>query len=78
MLKKDYNYDIEDPKVARYIMSEYNLLGLIICDESIETAKMLYHGNEGFELNPYSFLNRENNDSKAYKEVINLVNQTRR
>lgn len=75
MLKKEFNYNIEDPKIAKYIMSEYNLLGLFICDESIEVAKVLYHGNDSFETNPYSFLNRENNDSKAYKEVINLVNQ---
>ena len=78
MLKKEYNYDIEDAKTAKYIMSEYNLLGLVICDESIEVAKILYHGNDSFEHTPYTFLNRENNDSKAYKEVINLVNKTGR
>ena len=54
-------------------MNEY-----FICDESIEVAKILYHGNDGFEQNPYSFLNRENDNAKAYKDVINLVNQTRR
>ena len=78
MLKKDYNYDVEDPKIARYIMTEYNLLGFIICDESVETAKILYHGNAGFELTPYTFLNRENDSAKAYKEVINLMNTQRR
>lgn len=78
MLKKEYNYDIENPKTARYIMEEYNLLGLIICDESIEVAKILYHGNDSFEQTPYSFLNRENDSSKAYKDVINLVNQSSR
>ncbi len=78
MLKKEYNYNIEDFRIARYIMEEYNLLGFIICDESIEVAKILYHGNDGYEQVPYSFLNRENNDSKAYKDMINLFNQTRR
>ena len=78
MLKKEYNYNIEDNKTARYIMSEYNLLGLIICDESIEIAKILYHGNDGFEQIPYSFLSRENDNAKAYKDVINLVNKTGR
>lgn len=78
MLKKEYNYNIEDNKTARYIMSEYNLLGLIICDESIEVAKVLYHGNDGFEQIPYSFLSRENDNAKAYKDVINLVNKTGR
>ncbi len=78
MLKKEYNYNIEDFKVAKYIMEEYNLLGIIICDESIEVAKILYHGNDGYEQVPYSFLNRENNDAKAYKDMINLFNQTRR
>ena len=78
MIKKEYNFDVENIKVAKYIMNEYNLLGLVICDESIEVAKILYHGNDTFEANPYSFLNRENDNAKAYKDVINLVNQTRR
>lgn len=78
MLKKEYNFNVEDIKTAKYIMNEYNLLGLIICDESIEVAKILYHGNDDFEQVPYTFLNRENDNAKAYKDAINLVNQTRR
>lgn len=78
MVKKEYNFNVEDIKTAKYIMSEYNLLGLIICDESIEVAKILYHGNDNFEQMPYTFINRENDNAKAYKDVINLVNQTRR
>lgn len=78
MLKKEYNFNIEEVKTAKYIMDEYNFLALIICDESVEVAKSFYHGNDGFEQMPYSFLARENDNAKAYKDVINLVNQTRR
>ena len=78
MIKKEYNFDLENYKNANYIITEYNLLALILCDESVEVAKFFYHGNDHFEQLPYSFLERENNDAKAYKDVINLFNKSGR
>lgn len=72
MLKKQYGFDIEQVKNARMIMDAYNLLALFIADESIEVCKSLYAGNDQFEQQAYSFLERESNDN-SYKKVINLI-----
>ena len=57
-------------------MDSYNLLGLIICDESINVAKIFYVGNDTYETQAYSFLEKEKSD-KGYKEIINLLNTRR-
>lgn len=77
LIKKDYEINLENPSIARMILNEYNLLGLIIADESIEVVKFLYDGQDMFEQQAYSFLERENND-KSYKKIINLMSQNRR
>jgi hypothetical protein len=73
-IKKEYDFDIESPKNAKMIMDSYNLLGIIICDESIELAKIMYAGNDSFEQQAYSYLEKESND-KSYKKVVNLIGQ---
>lgn len=72
ILKKEYDFDLERINNARMILDSYNLLGLFICDESIEVVKVLYNGNDMFEQHAYSSLERESNDS-SYKKVINLI-----
>ena len=72
ILKKEYDFDIEKVNNARMIIETYNLLGLIIADESIEVAKFLYAGNSEFETQAYSYLEKETNDN-SYKKVINLI-----
>jgi hypothetical protein len=72
ILKKEYDFDLEKIKNARSILEAYNLLGIIICDESIEVAKVLYAGNDNWEQQAYSYLEKESNDS-SYKKVINLI-----
>ena len=73
-IKKEYDFDIESPKNAKMIMDSYNLMGIIICDESIEVAKIMYAGNDSFEQQAYSYLEKESND-KSYKKVVNLIGQ---
>ena len=77
LIRKEYDIDIESVTTARQVMNDYNLLGLFIVDESIEVVKFLYDGNDMFEQQAYSFLERENND-KSYKKIINLIGQNRR
>lgn len=77
MLKKVYDFDLENITNTKYIMDQYNLLGIIICDESIEVAKFFYDGNSEYESQPYSFLERESEDN-TYKKVINLLNTSGR
>lgn len=77
MLKKVYDFDLENIKNTKYIMDQFNLLSIIICDESVEVAKFFYDGNDSYESQPYSFLEREGKDS-SYKKVINLLNTSGR
>lgn len=72
ILKKEFDFDLEQIKNARSILDAYNLLGIIICDESIEVAKVLYTGNDNWEQQAYSYLEKESNDN-SYKKVINLI-----
>ena len=72
ILKKEYDFDLERINNARMIMDAYNLLGIVIADESIEVVKFLYNGNNVFEQQAYSYLERESNDN-SYKKVINLI-----
>lgn len=72
ILKKEYDFDIEKISNARMILDAYNLLGIIIADESIEVVKFLYAGNDMFEQQAYSYLEKESNDG-SYKKIINLI-----
>ena len=73
-IRKEHEFDIESPKNAKMIMDAYNLMGIIICDEATETAKIMYAGNDSFEQQAYSYLEKESND-KSYKKVVNLIGQ---
>ena len=77
LMKKEFDFDIENLRNAKMIMDTYNLLALIICDESIESVKFLYAGNDMFETQAYSYLEKEDKD-KSYKKVINLMGQINR
>lgn len=72
LMKKQYGFDMENVKNAKMIMDVYNLLGIIIADESIEVVKTLYAGNDVYEQQAYSFIEKESNDN-SYKKVINLL-----
>ena len=76
LLKKEYGFDLERMQNTKLITDSYNLLGIVICDESINVAKVFYVGNETYETQSYSFLEKEKAD-KSYKEVINLLNTRR-
>ena len=73
-MKKEYEFNIEDLKNTRLIMDSYNLLGIIICDEALEIVKAYYAGNDSYETQAFSYLEKESND-KSYKKVISLINQ---
>lgn len=72
ILKKEYDFDLEQIKNTRLILDAYNLMGIIICDESIEVAKFFYAGNDNYEQQAYSYLEKESHDN-SYKKVINLI-----
>lgn len=73
-LRKQYEFDLERIQNTRMIMDAYNLLGIIICDESIQVAKIYYAGNDNYEQQAYSYLEKESSD-KSYKKVVSLIGQ---
>lgn len=73
-IKKNYDFDIERVANAKMLLDAYNLLGIIIADESIEVVKFLYAGNDLYEQQAYSYLNKEQADN-SYKKIINLISK---
>ena len=73
-LNKYYHIDLSRVNTAKEIMNTYNLMGIIIADDSLEIAKFLYAGNDTWDQQAYSFLEKEGKD-KSYKQVVNLLNK---
>ena len=77
-LRKYHNIDMEKSFVSKKILEAYNLMDIIIVDESLEVAKFLYDDGDGvFENMDFDSLHRENKDG-SYKKIINLVNKMNR
>ena len=73
-LLREENIDITNPKIAKHFMDTYNLMGIAICDDSVESMKyMSDNGNNMFEELAYSTLSRETEDQ--YKKIINLIDK---
>jgi hypothetical protein len=73
-MKSVHKFDLEKMSNTKMICDAYNLMGIIIADESIEVVKSYYVGNNGYEQIAYSFLEKENKNSD-YKKVVNLMSQ---
>ena len=58
-------------------MESYNLMGLVIVDESVEVARFLFDGEKYFQDYSFGSLERETGDS-SYKKVINLISKINR
>lgn len=76
-LKKDYDVNMADVKTAAAIMDAYNLLCVVIVDESTEVARFLYDGEGWYEDISFTSLERESGDG-SYKKVINLLSKMNR
>lgn len=78
-LKKDYDIDLENRKIAIKLMDSYNFMGIVIVDEPAETASFIWdEGNDAmYETSSFNHLERESND-KNYKKVINLMTKISR
>lgn len=72
-LKKTESIDMEKAAIARPIMESYNLMGLVIADEAMETAKFMKDtGDASYETLSFSNLEKEASDT-TYKKVVNLM-----
>lgn len=74
-VKKSDNIDIMKANTARLLMESYNLMSLVVVDESMEVAYFLYDtGEDNFEAITFSGLEKEGNDG-AYRKVVNLLSK---
>lgn len=77
-LKKYNNIDMEKSYVTRSILESYNLMDIVIADESLEVAKFLFDdGDYVYDVLPFDSLEKEAKDS-SYKKVINLMSRISR
>lgn len=74
-LKKYHNLDMEKANVTKTILEAYNLMDIVLVDESLEVAKFLYDDGDGlYESFAFDSLEKESNDS-SYKKIINLMSK---
>lgn len=72
-LNKTEGIDINNPKVARVMMAEYNLLSVVVVNESIEVANFIFDtGDDVYEQLAFSSLEKEASDN-SYKKVVKLL-----
>jgi hypothetical protein len=78
-LKKDYDINLENRKIAMKLMEEYNFMGIVIADEAAEVADFIWdEGNEAdYETLSFRNLERESSD-RNYKKIINLMTKISR
>ena len=77
-LKKTENINIEDPNVIRPIMESYNLMGVVVVDETQEVASFMFDsGDDMYEQVSFNNLEREANDGST-KKIINLMTKLAR
>lgn len=68
------NIDLDKESTCRTIMNAYNLMDIVIANESIEYAKFLYDdGDSMFETITFDALQKSSRDSSSYKKIINLM-----
>ena len=76
-IDKNYNIDQNHVATAQNILVKYNLLSLVIVDETIEVVKFLFDGDDTYETLSFNNLERESNDG-MYKKVLNLMTKMNR
>ena len=72
MLKKEEDINILDARVARKIMDDYNLIGIVVDDASTESARFIFDtGDDEYEVYTYKTLKKEY--KVDYKQLIELM-----
>lgn len=71
-MKSVHKFDLEKMNNTKMICDAYNLMGIMIADDSIEAIKVYYVGNNNYERLAYSYMEKENNNSD-YKKMVSLM-----
>ena len=75
---KQLNIDMEKSFNARSILEGYNLMDIVVVDESLEIAKFMFDDGDGvYETLTFDSLEKESNGND-YKKVINLMSKINR
>ena len=75
---KQFNLDLEKSSSARTILEAYNLMDIVIADETLEIAKFLFDdGNGVFEAVTFDALEKQNSDNST-KKIVNLLSKANR
>jgi len=71
---KKNNIDITKPNIFKAILNNFNLMGLVIVDDSIEAAKFLFDdGSDAFETLSYAALTKDNKDQGTLAKMVNIL-----
>lgn len=71
-LRKTEDIDLADDRVARKLMDDYNLIGIVIVDDSTESARFIFDsGDDEYEV--YTFKSLKRDDKVDYKQMIQLL-----
>ena len=77
-LKKYSNIDMEKSYVTRSILNKYNLMDIMIVDETLEIVKALFDdGDSQYELYTFDALEKSAKDN-SYKKIVNLMSRLNR
>lgn len=74
-LKTNSNIDMMKTHTTRTLLESYNLMDIIIADESLELARFMFDDGDGtYETLTFDALEKEASDN-SYKKVINLMSK---
>lgn len=74
-LSKVHNIDLTKANVARDLLSNLNLISLMIVDESLETVRTIMDtGNDEWEYNTFKAFNRD--EELDYKQLVKMMSKT--
>ena len=76
-MRKYSNIDLERANVCKVLLNGFNLLSVVLVDDSIEVARFLFDGDDAFETITYQALSREQKDGD-YKKIVNLMDKVAR
>lgn len=77
-VRKNYNLDFDSIGTMNTVLDAYNLIGAVIVDETLETAKFHFDsGDDMWETLSFTSLEKEDKDS-SYKKVVNLMSKISR
>jgi hypothetical protein len=78
-MKKYFRFNLEQGASSKAVLEGYNLLNLVLVDESIEVAKFMADDGSGmFETVSFDALHRETRDGMKANTVMNILSKIQR